>query len=92
LISASQRAGRSTPSSSLHQASSTSRIIRLDIKREAAWAVSNATSGGDLNQQIRQLVNYSAIPPSALSTCMDLRIVMVALEEGLNNILRAGSS
>lgn len=63
----------------------------LDIKREAAWAISNATSGGDV-EQIRKLVNYNAVPPlCALLRCMDLRIVVVALE-GLSNVLRAGET
>eukprot|EP00892_Ulva_mutabilis_P006136 jgi/Ulvmu1/3895/UM018_0116.1 len=60
----------------------------LEIKREAAWAISNATSGGDPTQ-IQQLVQYGCIPPLCdLLRVMDPRVVQVALE-GLKNILSA---
>lgn len=60
----------------------------LEIKREAAWAISNATSGGDPGQ-IQQLVQYGCIPPLCdLLRVMDPRVVQVALE-GLKNILAA---
>lgn len=49
----------------------------LEIKREAAWAISNATSGGDL-AQIQRLVSYGCIPPLCeLLRVMDQRIVQV---------------
>jgi hypothetical protein len=49
----------------------------LEIKREAAWAISNATSGGDY-RQIQQLVQYGCIPPlTELLRVMDPRIMQV---------------
>jgi importin subunit alpha-6/7 len=49
----------------------------LEIKREAAWAISNATSGGELGQ-IQQLVQYGCIPPLCdLLRVMDQRVVQV---------------
>jgi importin subunit alpha-6/7 len=49
----------------------------LEIKREAAWAISNATSGGDPTQ-IQQLVQYGCIPPLCeLLRVMDPRVVQV---------------
>ncbi len=61
----------------------------FDIKKEAAWAVSNATSGGSADQ-IRLLVQYGCIKPLCeLLTVADARIVTVALE-GLENILKVG--
>lgn len=61
----------------------------FDIKKEAAWAISNATSGGR-QDQIKYLVNCGAIKPLCdLLTCSDARIVTVALE-GIENILKVG--
>ena len=61
----------------------------FDIKKEAAWAISNATSGGEPHQ-IRQLVEAGVIKPMCdLLTSTDAKIIMVALE-GLENILRVG--
>ena len=61
----------------------------FDIKKEAAWAISNATSGGT-PEQIRYLVNQGCIKPLCdLLSCADGRIVTVALE-GLENILKVG--
>lgn len=49
----------------------------LEIKREAAWAISNATSGGDPTQ-IQQLVQFGCIPPLCeLLRVMDPRVVQV---------------
>jgi len=59
----------------------------FDIKKEAAWAISNATSGGTA-EQIRYLVDCNAIRPLCdLLSVPDVRIVTVALE-GLENILK----
>jgi hypothetical protein len=59
----------------------------FDIKKEAAWAISNATSGGTA-EQIRYLVDVGAVRPLCdLLTVPDVRIVTVALE-GLENILK----
>lgn len=62
----------------------------FDIKKEAAWALSNATSGGT-HEQIKYLVHIGCIKPLCeLLVCSDVRIVTVALE-GLENILKVGS-
>ncbi len=59
----------------------------FDIKKEAAWALSNATSGGS-HDQIKYLVQIGCIKPLCdLLVCSDVRIVTVALE-GLENILK----
>jgi hypothetical protein len=61
----------------------------FDIKKEAAWAISNATSGGTA-EQIRYLVDVGAVRPLCdLLSVPDVRIVTVALE-GLENILKVG--
>ena len=58
-----------------------------DIKKEAAWALSNATSGGTADQ-IRGLVDAGCIKPLCDTlTVNDTRIIIVALE-GLENILK----
>ncbi len=63
----------------------------FDIKKEAAWAISNATSGGRADQ-IHTLVQAGAIKPLCdLLTCSDPRIITVALE-GIENILKASPS
>ena len=63
----------------------------FDIKKEAAWALSNATSGGTADQ-IKFLVQCGCIKPLCdLLTCSDVRIVTVALE-GLENILKIGEA
>lgn len=58
-------------------------------RKEAAWAITNATSGGTPDQ-IRYLVDQGCIGPLCdLLTVMDSKIVQVALN-GLENILRLG--
>uniref|UniRef100_A0A4W3IWB8 Karyopherin subunit alpha 6 n=1 Tax=Callorhinchus milii TaxID=7868 RepID=A0A4W3IWB8_CALMI len=58
-------------------------------RKEAAWAITNATSGGT-PEQIKYLVNLGCIKPLCdLLTVMDSKIVQVALN-GLENILRLG--
>jgi len=58
-------------------------------RKEAAWAITNAVSGGSADQ-IRFLVDQGCIPPLCnLLTVMDGKIVQVALN-GLEHILRAG--
>lgn len=58
-------------------------------RKEAAWAITNATSGGTPDQ-IRYLVDQNCIGPLCdLLTVMDIKIVQVALN-GLENILRLG--
>ena len=52
----------------------------FDVKKEAAWAISNATSGGT-PEQIRYLVTQQCIRPLCdLLTVQDPRIINVALE------------
>ena len=59
----------------------------LDIRKESAWAISNATSGGSPDQ-IKFLVEQGCVPPLAeLLTVADPRIVVVALE-GLEVVRR----
>lgn len=59
------------------------------IRKEAAWAITNATSGG-APEQIRYIVVEGCIPPLCnLLTVMDPKIIQVALS-GLENILRVG--
>ena len=61
----------------------------FDIRKEAAWAISNATSGGN-EQQIKFLVQQGCIRPLCdLLTGSDAKIVTIALE-GIENILRVG--
>uniref|UniRef100_A0A8B9ZU13 Importin subunit alpha n=1 Tax=Anas zonorhyncha TaxID=75864 RepID=A0A8B9ZU13_9AVES len=58
-------------------------------RKEAAWAITNATSGGSA-EQIKYLVELGCIKPLCdLLTVMDSKIVQVALN-GLENILRLG--
>jgi len=58
-------------------------------RKEAAWAIANAASGGS-KEQIQFLVNQGCIPPLCnLLTVIDNRIVHVALN-GLEHILKAG--
>ncbi len=60
-----------------------------DIKKEAAWALSNATSGGT-SEQIRAMVEAGCIKPLCDTLSVnDTRIIIVALE-GLENILKVG--
>lgn len=57
------------------------------LQQEAAWAISNATSGGK-PEQIKYLVTEGCIAPlSDLLEVHDAKIVTVALE-GLENILK----
>ncbi|PVU84498.1 hypothetical protein BB560_007336 [Smittium megazygosporum] len=60
-------------------------------KKEACWAISNATSAQvpQINQ-VRYLVEAGCIKPLCdLLTCMDNKIIQVALD-GLENILKVG--
>jgi importin subunit alpha-6/7 len=62
----------------------------FDIRKEAAWAISNATSGGN-EQQIKFLVQQGCIRALCkLLSGSDTRIVTIALE-GLENILKVGA-
>ncbi|KAK9455050.1 armadillo-type protein [Dipodascopsis uninucleata] len=68
-------------------------LANADFKtrKEACWAISNATSGGLAKpDQIRYLVGQGCIKPLCdLLTCMDNKIIQVALD-GLENILKVG--
>jgi importin subunit alpha-1 len=60
-------------------------------KKEACWAISNATSGGlQEPSQIRYLVTQGCLKPLCdLLQSMDNKIIQVALD-GLENILKVG--
>jgi hypothetical protein len=62
-------------------------------KKEACWAISNATSGGlQEPAQIRYLVAQGCIKPLCdLLTMMDNKVIQVALD-GLDNILKIGEA
>ena len=61
----------------------------FDIKKEAAWSISNAIEGGS-PEQSRYLVQQGFIKPLCdLLTCNDPRLLTVALE-GIENVLKAG--
>lgn len=68
-------------------------LANADFKtrKEACWAISNATSGGLAKpDQIRYLVAQGCIKPLCdLLTCMDNKIIQVALD-GLENLLKVG--
>ena len=52
-------------------------ITLLSTRKEAAWAITNASSGGSADQ-IRYLVDQGCIPPLCdLLTVMDAKIVQV---------------
>lgn len=58
-----------------------------EVRREAAWAISNATSGGT-REQIKYMVEHGAIPPICdLLDVPEPKMVNVALE-ALENILK----
>lgn len=65
----------------------------MKTKKEACWAISNATSGGlHKPEQIKYLVSQGCIKPLCdLLTCMDNKIIQVALD-GLENLLKVGES
>jgi cytosine/adenosine deaminase-related metal-dependent hydrolase len=61
----------------------------FEVQKEAAWAISNATSGGTPDQII-YLVQQGAIAAlCGLLTSSDSKIVTVVLK-GLDNILKVG--
>lgn len=63
----------------------------FDIKKEAAWAICNATAGGS-EEETKFIVSCGSIPPICeLLVCQDNRVIKVALE-GLYNILRVGDA
>eukprot|EP01084_Bolivina_argentea_P265573 450212_1 len=64
---------------------------KYEIAKEALWAISNATSGGD-DAQIKYLVNLGVIPSvcSFLKKVTSTKIFLVSLE-CLENILSIGS-
>ena len=61
----------------------------FDIRKEVAWCISNATSGGS-PEQIKYIVGQGAIPNLvSLLDVAETKIITVALE-GLENILKVG--
>jgi importin subunit alpha-6/7 len=66
-------------------------VAEFEIRKEAAWAISNATSGGN-KDQIMFLVDQGCIRPLCdLLTVNDPKIVTIALE-GIENILKVGAT
>jgi len=63
----------------------------VEVKREAAWAIANATSSGSA-EQIRHLVTEEGVlqPLCDLLADADGKLAMVALE-GIENVLKAGA-
>lgn len=65
------------------------RVSEFKTRKEAAWAVTNATSGGTPDQ-IRYLIEIGCIAPMCdLLAVMDTKILQVALN-GIENILKLG--
>ncbi len=65
------------------------KTAEFDIKKEACWALSNATSGGK-PQHVQYLVEQGLLPALCdLFVCADPKIIKVALE-AVDNILRTG--
>ena len=63
----------------------------FEIRKEAAWAISNATLAGD-SQQIGHLVRKGAIEVFIpLLETQDQNVLLVVME-GLNNILKCGEN
>ncbi|KFK30823.1 hypothetical protein AALP_AA6G030600 [Arabis alpina] len=63
----------------------------FEVKKEAAWAISNATSSGT-HDQIKFLVSQGCIKPLCdLLTCQDRRIITICLQ-ALENILVVGEA
>lgn len=61
----------------------------MDVKKEAAWAISNATTGGE-KKQIDFLLKFNPLPALInLLDSSDIKIIKVILE-GLENILENG--
>jgi len=63
----------------------------FDVKKEAAWAISNATFVGNDEQTLYLAMQGCIKPLCNLLTCSDPRILSVCLE-GLENMLRAGEA
>merc|ERR1712195_252961 len=62
----------------------------IKVRKEAAWAISNATSGGRPDQ-IQQIVAAGCIPPlCSILSVGDHKVIEVALD-ALDNILRVGA-
>uniref|UniRef100_A0A0E0JI38 Importin subunit alpha n=1 Tax=Oryza punctata TaxID=4537 RepID=A0A0E0JI38_ORYPU len=63
----------------------------FDVRKEVAWAISNATSGGT-HDQIEYLVSQGCIKPLCdLLVHQDSKTVLICLE-ALDNILRVGEA
>lgn len=59
----------------------------FNTQKEAAWAISNLTVGGN-RKQVVQLIQHGVIPPFCdLLTCKDAQVIQVVLD-GINNMLK----
>lgn len=59
----------------------------FQTQKEAAWAISNLTIGGN-QSQVARLIEEGVIPPFCdLLTCKDVQVVQVVLD-GISNMLR----
>lgn len=59
----------------------------FQTQKEAAWAISNLTIGGN-KDQVARLIQEGVIPPFCdLLTCKDVQVVQVVLD-GISNMLR----
>ena len=68
-------------------------LVKAEFKtrKEAAWAVTNALSGGSPDQ-VKYLVDMGCIPPLCdLLAVGDVKIIQVALT-GLENVLKTGEN
>lgn len=63
----------------------------FQTQKEAAWAISNLTIGGN-REQVARLIQEGVIPPFCdLLTCKDAQVVQVVLD-GINNMLKMAGS
>lgn len=62
----------------------------FQTQKEAAWAISNLTIGGN-RDQVTRLIDEGVIPPFCdLLTCKDAQVIQVVLD-GINNMLKMSS-
>ena len=63
----------------------------FQTQKEAAWAISNLTIGGN-REQVARLIHEGVIPPFCdLLICKDAQVIQVVLD-GINNMLKMAGS